>query len=122
MKSARFSASRTALVATARMVAEWASAMRFMWRIAFTPRSMAAKVRWSIPFAPSPSLTTSFSDARTVKPDCPTLAMTMWTLFVPTSMAAIVVVTAGTPAPDVNPRQTEREHRRGTPHPVAPRW
>ena len=103
------SASRTALVATARIFAECASAMRFMCLIAFTPRSMAENVRWSIPLAPSPRRTTSFSEARTVNPDWPTRAMTMWTLFVPTSMAAMVVVTVHTYERDVNPGQTPHE-------------
>ena len=90
--SSLFSASRTALVATARTGASEMSAMRFRWRSASTPRWMAAGVRSFMSPPPEPRRTMSFSRAITSKRASPTTrATTRWKELVPTSMAARVV-------------------------------
>ena len=92
-----FSASRTALVATAWMSASWTAAMRARRSRATTPRSMASGVRRFMSPEPDPRRTISFSRAMTSKagpagPSTPstssTRATTMWNEFVPMSMAA----------------------------------
>ncbi len=107
-----FSASRTALVATARTVPPWLSAMRRIRRSAPMPRSTASSPRRFMSPPPWPSRTVSFSRVTTSKlvvsrsPPC-TRATTRWKLFVPRSSAAttpgssppVLLVTVGRSAP-----------------------
>src|SRR5262245_60258108 len=89
--SSWFSASRTALVATARTGASSMSAICFIRRSVSTPRWMASGVSRFMSPLPVPSRTISFSLVTTSKRSSPvTRATTRWMLFVPTSMAARV--------------------------------
>ena len=76
-KSDEFLASRTALVATAKMLARWASAILRMLRRASTPRSIALGLNIFMSPPPSPSRVLSFSRVITSKPDGLTFATTM---------------------------------------------
>src|SRR5215213_5473428 len=90
--SSLFSASRTALVATARTGASEMSAMRLRCRRASTPRWMDSGVSTFMSPPPDPRRTISFSRAITSKRAFPTTrATTRWKELVPTSMAASVV-------------------------------
>src|SRR5882724_5297544 len=95
-KSSRFSASRTALVATAWTSAPKVSAMRRNRPRAATPRSMASG--WSSFMSPDPvpSRTTSLSRARISNRLFPVgRATTRWKLLVPMSIAATGTATWG---------------------------
>ncbi len=87
--TALFSASRTALVATAATRAPWTSATsRNRARVAI-PRSIAPSSRCFMSPPPDPRRTISFSRSRTSKPCNPfTLATTRWSELVPMSTAA----------------------------------
>ncbi len=95
-KSSRFSASRTALVATAWTSAPNVSAMRRNRPRAATPRSMASAWSSFMSPDPDPSRTTSLSRARISKRLLPVgRATTRWKLLVPMSIAATGVVAWG---------------------------
>ena len=88
-KSPWFSASRTALVATARTGAPKLSAIRRQRASAATPRSIASSSRRVMSPEPVPSRTISFSRVSTSKwSSSPSRATTRCTELVPTSTAA----------------------------------
>jgi len=89
--SSWFSASRTALVATARTGASEMSAICLNRCRVATPRAMAAADSRFMSPPPEPRRTISFSRVMTSKRPSPaTRATTMWIELVPTSMAASV--------------------------------
>ena len=95
-KSSRFSASRTALVATAWTSAPNVSAMRRNRPRAATPRSMASACSSFMSPDPVPRRTTSLSRARISNRLLPVgRATTRWKLLVPMSIAATGVATWG---------------------------
>ena len=89
-KSEEFFASRTALVATAKTLARWASAILRMLRRALIPRSIASGLNIFMSPPPSPRRVLSFSRAMTSKPESLTFATTIWMLLVPMSIAAMM--------------------------------
>ena len=94
--SSWFSASRTALVATARMGAPEMSAIWRKRASAATPLSMASAASTFMSPPPDPRRTISFSLPTTSNRSSPaTRATTRWKEFVPTSIAARVSPTTG---------------------------